>query len=559
MKRYNLILLTIASLIFASCNDFLGRRLDTNYSQKQVFESYSRMRDFGLGVYAYLPGGFNRIDGSMLSSATDDAVDAWTESNLQRLNNGSWGPYNNPDDQWAHYYDGIRKANMFLEQTQNYKDILYAEISDTTNSDRKNTFDYNKSDIGWMRAEVRVLRAMFYFELQKRYGGVPLVTKTLTLDDDLNIPRNSYDEVTNFIVSECDAAVNQLRDSWKGFDNDKYTGRVTKGAALTIKAKTLQYAASPLNNTNNDQTKWQDAAEAANDVIALNQYALHGDYSSLFHTYNSDEIILERRYGANNAFERANFPIGFEGSRGGTNPSQSLVDAYETINGLPIDQDSQYDPQNPYDNRDPRLQQTIIVNNSNFKGRNVEIWNGGLDADKPRATRTGYYLKKYLDENIDLVQNKTSVHTWIIFRYGGILLDYAEAMNEAYGPDDAAGYSMTAREALNMIRQRAGMPDVSANTKAEFRARLRNERRVEMAFEEQRFWDVRRWKIGDETLAQPVRGVGVTKNADDSFTYKYNVPEVEQRVFSDKMYRYPIPRIEINKSAGALNQNPGWN
>jgi hypothetical protein len=205
---------------------------------------------------------------------------------------------------------------------------------------------------------------------------------------------------------------------------------------------------------------------------------------------------------------------------------------------------------------------TIIVNNATYKGRAVEIWPGGKDGPgKPRATRTGYYLRKFVDENIDLMQNKTSAHAWIYFRYAEVLLNYAEAMNEAYGPDDVpAGFTLSARAALNLVRKRNGvnMPDVVAATTDEFREKVRSERRIELAFEEHRFWDVRRWKTGEEALGGDIFGVNVVLNDDDTFTYEYPSAPVERRVFEEKMYRYPIPRSEIDKTSGAITQNSGW-
>jgi hypothetical protein len=193
-----------------------------------------------------------------------------------------------------------------------------------------------------------------------------------------------------------------------------------------------------------------------------------------------------------------------------------------------------------------------------WKGRKVQIWKGGLDGPpKPGATKTGYYLKKRVIENVDLLPDHTTTanHTIVVFRYGGTLLGYAEAMNEAYGPEnDPEGYGMTARQAVDEVRARSGMPDFpSGMNKTAFREKLHNERRVEMAFENQRFWDVRRWKIAPSTQ-QDIRGVKVTKSG-DQFTYK--VESVEHRHWDDKMYLYPIPQSELFLNPD-LKQNPGW-
>src|SRR5690606_27101709 len=461
----------VAAFALTACEkNFLDRRLDTNYTIDQVFNSAGTMRDFGLGIYTYLPAGFDRIDGALLASASDEAVHAWPGSAVHRLVNGSWSAFSNPDDQWAANYAGIRKATLFLDRSTDYRQIVYR---DTITESGKNAYVNDVNDIGWLRAEAVVLRAYFYFELIKRYGGVPIIQEVLDADAPPMLPRNSYDECVAFIVSEIDDALPALRDSWRGFQSDRFLGRITQGAAMALKARVLLYAASPLNNPAGDETKWLAAAQAAHEVIALNRYSLADNYRDLFRAVDNGEFILERRYGASNNLERSSYPVGFEGARGGTNPSQNLVDAYETINGLPIDEDPEYNPQQPYGNRDPRLQMSIIVNNSSYKGRTVELWDGGLDGPgKPRASETGYYLKKFVDEGLDLLQNRTSTHNWIYFRYAEMLLNYAEAMNEAYGPDAVpAGFSLSAREALNTVRQRPGvdMPPVTDADQAAFR------------------------------------------------------------------------------------------
>ncbi|MBL3655347.1 RagB/SusD family nutrient uptake outer membrane protein [Fulvivirga sediminis] len=548
-----------AMLAIMSCEDnFLDRKIDTNYTEEQVFANYNTMRDFGIGIYTYLPAGFNRINGAMLAAATDDAVHSGTGTDIQSLTNGSWGPFNNPDDHWAHFYSGIRKANLFLENTVKYQTTLYR---DTITDEGRNDYRNQTNDIRWLRAEARVLRAFFYFELIKRYGGVPLITETLEVNNDYNISRSTFDDCMSFITSEIDAAEEGLRLTWAGFEDDKNIGRANWGVALALKARALLYFASPLHNKSNDVARWKAAASAAHDLIDLNQYNLAADYEGLFRAIINDEIIFARRYPGSNSLERSNYPVGFEGAVGGTNPTQDLVNAYQTTNGLSIEEDPAYDPQNPYENRDPRLTMTIIVNDSDYKNRAVETFDGGKDGpDKPRGSRTGYYLKKYSDEGLDLLQNTTSVHTWIYFRYAEVLLNYAEAMNEAYGPDDNAGFSMTAREALNTVRHRTSvnMPEVLVANKEAFREALRNERRVELAFEEHRFWDVRRWKIAEKTIGTPVHGVDIEAMGNGQFLYKYPEAPVEDRVFESQMYLYPLPQSEIIKTSGSLDQTDGW-
>jgi len=555
MKKYIYTLLLIGT--FSCVEDFLDRRMDTNYTEEQAFASYTTIRNFGIGIYSHLPDGFDRFNGGTLAAATDDAAHSGMDNTIQKLGNGNWGAFGNPDDQWDNLYDGIRKANLFLENSADYRRII---VQDTVTEQGKQTYETQSNDIKWLRAEAHFLKAYFYFELIKRYGGVPLIEEVLTSSDNFQHPRESFESGIDYILEEIELSLGDMRDSWVGYDGDRMIGRATQGAALALKSRVLLYAASPLHNPSGDKQKWIEAAEAAYEVIKLDQYALTDNYLNLFRSSHNSEIILARQYAASNSFERAHYPVGFTGAVGGTNPSQNLVDAYETLNGLSIQEDPTYDPQNPYSNRDPRLAMTVLVNESNYKGRQVETWRGGIDGPgKPRATKTGYYLRKYVDEGLDLLQNRTSVHAWIYFRYAEILLNYAEAMNEAYGPDVTTEQTpLSAREAINRVRERSGvnMPLVTAASADAFREKVRNERRVELAFEEHRFWDARRWMIAEETLGQPVKGVLITKNGDGTFNYDYQV--IENRAFEGRMYLYPIAADEINKSGGSLEQNPGW-
>ena len=223
-----------------------------------------------------------------------------------------------------------------------------------------------------------------------------------------------------------------------------------------------------------------------------------------------------------------------------------------------MDPASGYDATNPYAGRDPRLAETVLVNGAAWKGETIESFVGGLNgAPIVNATKTGYYLKKYVIEDINLTPTNTTSreHTWVLFRLGEVLLNYAEAMNEAYGPENASTYGMTALEAVNKIRARANMPNFpNGLSKDEFRQKLQNERMVELAFEDHRFWDVRRWKIGNETT--DIYAVKITRDAvTNNFEYQKSLLEV--RNFEERMNLYPIPKSEINKNSN-LVQNSGW-
>ncbi|WP_199182125.1 RagB/SusD family nutrient uptake outer membrane protein [Siphonobacter sp. BAB-5405] len=454
-------------------------------------------------------------------------------------------------------YSGIRAANFFLENSANYRAQL-AINRDTISVSGKTNYRNDVLNIGWYRAEARVLRAWYYAELIKRYGGVPLVTRTLGLQDNINLPRASYDEVVSFIVGDLDRYKDSLQVNWKTSSFTNNDGRVSKGMALALKARTLLYAASPLNNPSGDVARWRAAAAAANEVLVFaagaGQYTLDNNYRDYFlrnNTLTSGETIWAIRYPASSDPERRNYPIATAGGASGLTPTQDLVEAYE-YKGKP-------DSLNPYANRDPRLGLSIVTNNSSWNGRTIDQSAGGTDdRRKTNASRTGYYLKKFLADGLNLVQNQTVVHNWPVFRFADVLLMYAEAMNEAYGPDNANGYTLTARQALNRVRSRSGvgMPDVTVTSPADFRAAVRRERRVELAFENHRYWDLLRWKQAATVLNSPVKGIAVSKTGG---SFIYTPITVENRVFdASKMYLYPIPQVEINKSNGVLNQNPGW-
>lgn len=565
MKAFVKISGCLLSLLTVTGCDYLDREISSNYHEKEVFVNYSRMSQAGAGMYTFMfyRFGFNRVGSAMLASACDEADHANKNSSVHQFNEGIWSSSSNPEDCWGHFYQAIRSTNLFLQETENYEELLLRDLTIEAN---KAEYEYQTRDIAWMRAEARFLRAFYHFELVKRYGGVPIMDEVIDDEDKLaKIARNSFDECVEFIVRECDEITPLLKDTWVGFDSERGRGRATGPAAMALKSRVLLYAASKLHNPDNDREKWYEAAKAAHDVIALSRFSLAADYKSLFALGNgadgNSEVIFAVQSWNDNAYEKANYPIGYD--QGGLNctcPSQNLVDAYEMkATGKNIwEMGSGYDPANPYAGRDPRLAMSILVNNASFKGRPVECWVGGIDGyGRENATTTGYYVRKYINENLDLAQNQTSVHSWLLFRYAEILLNYAEALNEYAGPESRDEFTMTAKAAVDAVRTRSGvgLPILPPGlTQEEMRDRIYNERRVELAFEEHRFFDVRRWKIAEQTENAPIMAMRITQEGDGSFSYK--VVKQEERVFRDYMYLYPIPNAEVHK--GAITQNPGW-
>lgn len=540
----------------SSCNSFLDREEDSFIDKTATFDSYNRTKEYLTYAYSLLPEGLNRFSReALLASATDDAEFAIESADIQQFNNGSWNALNNPDGMWNRYFSGISKCCTLLENT----DHVNLDIS---RLDPGKQVEYANSlkDIRMWRAEARFLRAYFHFELLKRYGPIPIVTSTLSINGNYeNTPRPTMKEVVDFIAKECDIAADTLElTPWRNV-NDAF-GRATKGAALALKSRLLLYAASPLyvdfgdtNETNKptDVALWKLAANAAKAVIDLNQYELASSYADLFkNDFQNKEYIFVRRYAANSDFEKSNFPVSF-GGKGGTNPSQNLVDDYEMLDGTPFDWNDPAKAAQPFANRDARLEATILMNMAPFKGKKVATYPEGADASpNPNATKTGYYLRKFLNEDVNIqTGGSSSGHVVPLFRLAEIYLNYAEALNECDPTNpDIVLY-------LNKVRNRASLPNVSALSQEQMRTVIQHERRVELAFEEHRSWDVRRWKIASSTLGTPLMGVQIERKPLGGYTY---MPvKVEQRVFQPKMYWYPIPQSEVLKLK-QWKQNNGW-
>ena len=572
-NRINLMIVASILIVFSAC-DFLEPEALSLTTGKDVFSNYSNLTRLRNDMFNYMPDGYNVIGNSWRASASDEAEEVNETESIQNFNNGNWNMYSNPDNVWSKNYQGIRKTFDFMQGSDT---ITFSEykISDPVN------YTARVKKLKMWRAEAKFLRAFFYFELLKRYGGVPIVDRKFDIEKDYDyltsLKRNSFADCVSEIVTLCDSAAFYLPVKQADVANTDW-GIPTYGAALALKARVLLYAASDLYNQTGNKNpligytdvnrinRWLKAAvanKAVLNLMPLVPYSFQSTYSALFllKTVRSNEVIFERRYPASNSFETQNYPIGYQSGKTGTCPSQNLVDAYEMKTGVPFDWKNPVHAANPYTDRDPRLQASIIVNNSVWKSANVQLWEGGINGQPVyRASKTGYYLKKYVDESLNLTIGQTSAKQWIFFRLSEIYLNYAEAMNEAFGPAVADTFKITSLQAINSVRTRAGvaMPAIAAGvTKDELRQKIRNERRIELAFEDHRFWDVRRWMIGESTLGTTVRGVKITKTADGVFTY---VPfDLEKRVFEPKMYFYPVPQSEIIKGNGNMEQNPGWN
>lgn len=566
MKKIKIFIAYVSCIIagLSSCSDEDIKEIPVEFTPVHIICGDStKIVQYVNNVYTFLPDGYNRFDEntSMLASSTDEAVHAVVGSGMQRWGEGGWSPADLLDNPLNKCYTGIRRSFIFEE-----------EILPLVDNNVMGEFG-KKLCLG----QIYFLRAYYNLEILKRFGGYPLVKTVLTTSDDLNIPRSTYDECVDYIVDLCGQAAELLPITYA----TNQLGRATKDAALALKARTLLYAASPLFNDPTqvddtfehgkyDASKWEKAAEAAAAVIKLNTYGLYTDgkgYEDFFYTLDkNNEIILSRMCAAHNDVERLNGPVSITNGEGGTCPSLNLVNDYEMIDGKAFDWNNPEHAANPFANRDPRFEKSILYNGSTWMNNMVvETFTGGKDFTGVKATRTGFYIRKFC--NISASWNAPigkAFHCFPLLRYGDLLLMYAEAMNEAYGPDtDSKGYGLTARQAVALIRERAGLTGnidlsetVPAGNREKMRIAIQHERRIELAFEEHRHLDLRRWKLAEQVLNQPVLGLKIDKKEDGTFTYTPQV--VESREFTPKMYLYPFPQSEMSRNTN-LKQNTGWN
>ncbi len=552
------LLIPLSSLLFISCADLDYTEQNTR-DEEWTFDYFENgIKNLVFDVYAQVYNNELASNSAyFLAGATDEAQYALETGAVNNYVNGGWSPANPYSNTWTKSYTAIADVNMYLEK------IDQADISD---------WQYNPDYKIWVQQlelfpyELRFLRAYFYFELFKTYGDVPLVTTTLTNGQANNIERTSADQIVKFIVEECDAIAPYLPENYTT-EVGSEIGRATRIAAYALKARTLLYAASPLHNPNGDKAKWAKAAEACKYILDhASTWGLKlSSYGSLWghDAFFNPELIFGLGRGESNDFEMANYPVGVENGSSGNCPTQSLVDQYEyQDNGETFGErypgSIDLTAVDPYEGLDPRFALTVVKNGDEWPSNGaqkkaIETFAGGFNAaPKYGATPTSYYLKKYVDGScVTTADNQTTRrHTWIIFRLGEFYLDYAEAVFNATGSANDDTYGMTANEAINVLRNRSDikMPPFTEDGEAWVK-RYERERLVELAFENHRFWDVRRWKKG----AQYFRTIQVA-NIDSDLTLTRSTIT---RQWDDKFNFYPIPQSELKKNPN-LTQNTGW-
>lgn len=543
MKKY-LSIIAAALLMgsFSSCSDFLDRYPLEELSDESFWKTEKDAEMAVSNLYNVLPTW--DVDEAINS---DDAVHGikWAAGNQSK------GVYDPADYGWSGEYGYIRQANLVLEKIQE--------------------MDLSEDAYKKLEGQARFFRAYTYFTLIRSFGAVPYIDKPLELTDVENITRTPKDEVYAKVMEDFDIAIADLPVQW----DETNSGRITKGAAMAMKARAALY----FNN-------WETAMTEAKNVMDLGQYELYdkdntGRYKELFWEVadGCDEFILSVQF---NAPTRTHYLIGWECfptlGWGGLNPTQSLVDAFEDINGAPITSEaSVYDPTNPFANRDPRLEVNVLHDGETMYGVTIKVaplsssGNTGI-GQHGDATATGYYQQKWLDPSIDPQSTGWDMgKDWVVIRYAEVLLTYAEAKNEL-SPLDPSAF-----DAVNQVRRRVGMPDLQntdptkptyCGTQDDLRKRIWNEWRVEFALEGgKRQWDIRRWGIAKDVLNAPFEGLRYTlvddpnapkgDNGKKCILYVGEPLKLAGSHYEDHNYLLPIPQTEIDLNP-KLEQNPGY-
>lgn len=599
---------------------------DGTRSYADIWENYRNTKGVLDEIYSdHIPAPFfnDVYDASssgaygMMASATDEAEHSVAEASVQNFTNGVWNPTNCPTlmyggpwrgsrsarTPWYNSYVGIRRCNIFFENVEGSP--LIDNLEDPTRA----------HELTWFKGQAYFWRAYLSFILLRTYGPYVISTHTEDLSENLFRGRNTIDECVAQIVKDCNSAIDSLPYLW----DEANWGRVNATAAEALKSRVLLYYASPLyqgdfetfglpKGSTGEVKRWIDAADAAREAINNNDFydlrkvtVFSRPYSNV-DTYNdvvslsanlenTEQIFMTGRTNLISIQnEYHNLPAGVDGCMGYTNPTQEMVDEFEVVTGtggkrtaVKFDWNNPDHAKNPYVNRDPRFYASILYNGylwgtSSSQAYTIDTYEGGVHRNRmlPNSTKTGYYYRKFLSESVYAYATgkyTTPSRSRCEIRFAELVLNYAEALNEAYGPYEAdpngelreicgiPGIN-SAYAAINAVRARVNMPAISSElTKEEMREAIHHERWVELCFEGHRFFDLRRWKEGDK-LGEPIHGVVITptawKDNGKPSEFEYKVEKVEDRVWRDCMYWWPIPQSEMVKYGSNFKQNPGW-
>lgn len=576
MKKFRILILAMAAAAaLSACQDALDLRTNGTIDMSEVFKDYNRTRGYLNACYNYIK------DPSVnVGSFTDDAqnsqdvvagssYDVWYHSDITSNN---FSDHNWDGNPWGNYFEGVRKCNVFLANI----DGATAEMQDWERA-------------GW-KAQALTLRAWYYLQLMKRYGQLPLITTDLGTSHDYSTDsKATVSEIATQILADCDAAIaTEDSEAYSYVYRTQQWGMVTKALAQAIRCETATYVVSPLmgDGTYSADEALNIAADALAKVLA-NDYSLWTSESGGYNAYASYFLYNPEDYRAQDketiyggvrtaVWSSCGVPIVSGSSTAGTCPTQELVDAYEMANGKPaiigysdeqhlqpiINAESGYDETKPYENRDPRFYATVFYNGSE-RGDDVISTvagaNCGLNATNIRYTHTGYYMRKYAHNASN--RNSNSDGYMRVVRLAELYYNFAEVAYKAVGPDNivtVSGLNMSARDAVNAVRARVGMPEIPKGlSESDFEQRYRNDRRVEFALEADRYFSLRRWK--ELASSAVVTGMKVSGTG-AALTYERFAFD-KRSTSADKYLLYPLNLTEASKILDLTGndwQNPGW-
>lgn len=534
--KHQYILISLLLLLAGCSEEYLNPEPRNVYTEAEIWKSlentYLYINGFYKPIYEYGPYG-SKYAGVSLNDGFSDIVKYHQHvmgPNGGDVNKTILNPIISPNSvvlsDYTYEYNRIRRINEFLYGLENY-------------------VTYKQEDKLLMEAQARFFRGFLHFMLVRSHGGI-IIRDYIDGPKEAYKARSSESECYDFIGKEFDFAAANLPREW-----DKASlGRLTRGGVYGYKSRVMLYA-----------ERWQDAVDAAEEVIKEEGklYQLESDYDKIFKTKDSKEGVLTYRFGGTlgHTFHKLYSPKGDknEGVIGIAGPTLEMVESYRMNDGSMFNKENPVHAANPYQNREPRFYASILYNGASWKGRTIETFVGGKDGfeqygaqQSAGGTTTGYYLRKMIDEEAPM--DGISTQSWYEVRYAEVLLNHAEALNEL-------GRSQEALVSLNKVRERARLPKVTDSDKETLREVIREERKVELAFEGQRLWDLRRWKTAVTTLdGKRMHGTKITKNG-DSFNYETVECDDLNRVFRESYYKFPVPQSEIDNNP-LCKQTPLW-
>ncbi|MGQ8336972.1 RagB/SusD family nutrient uptake outer membrane protein [Sunxiuqinia sp. A32] len=583
VKYKFLICLSVLIIALYGCDDYLDEIPDDRLTIEEVFQKKNTSEEYLANIYNYIRDESDQWNGNPWTGSVDEVDVAWAKHDIYQITIGNWNATSAPFTFWSHFYNGIRSATYFINHIDANDELLRVG---------------GQHLVDQYKAEARFLRAYFYFMLMRQYGPVVLIGNDILAADipvaDLMLPRSSFNECVDYVVGQLDSAAVQLPIVPA---QDQDYGRATKGAALAIKSRLLLYAASPLYNGNSslssfrnleneplislfyDREKWKRAADAAKEVIDLDVYQLYKDpggdliktQRDILLTPWNQECIFARKSNNQAAWD-VHCSIRRAGGWSGVGATQEMVDAYFMKDGKSIYESPLYSESgftnnisNMYVDREPRFYASIIYNGQKYKGGSivsdsvtVDFTYSGVDGKQVGGedyTHTGYLVYKNVSSETNRLAGQYKSRPLVLIRLGEVYLNYAEALAE-YGGSAAETEALSY---LNLIRERAGIPQYGVGvgalpvvSGAELIEKIRMERRVELAFETHRWFDMRRWKVAKENMGE-MHGMRIDKNGEEF----YQRVVASTHVWKDEYYWWPIPQYEMDR-ANLIVQNPGW-